>query len=202
MKLLIAFIFLTIAFTSCRHNEMNATEYVQYVKDTKHGLHQVKDVGPVLFEVQYEPLPYICLIEHRRNDISSSDLKNLEQQFRGLHYFLFSITSKNQENPLTPVAQDSSLVQDRIDYLSYKASKDFWLIRGGDTLNCVISHLERNYGIAPRLDMVLAFEDKQGEETETQPIEFYYRDQVFGSGLHEFTIKNSDLVSIPTLKTL
>jgi hypothetical protein len=181
---------------------MRPDAYAKFIKSPKSGLRQVMDAGPVLFEVQYKPLEYVCLLQNNSVDISSKQLKQLEKEFSGLLYFNFSIVGKDAGDPLQGNELDSVEFNQRVKYLSFNATKDFWLLSGNDTFKCVMCHFERNYGLGSRDDLVLAFEPQSTKPTrDDKSVTFCFRDKIFNTGIQTFIFSENTLHSIPKVKT-
>lgn len=196
-------ILLVGALFSCgKHTSMLPHDYMQHVQNPENGLHQSKDTGPFLLDVQYQPLEYVCLIQNGSSEISKKQLTALESEFEGLMYFKISISSKEGVDPLMAGLSDSTQLENRILYLSGEASKDFYLLQQTDTVKCVLHHFERNYGLAPRLDIMLAFEKlKTSSTTQVEQLRFCYSDRLFDLGDHQFVFNTSVFESVPSVQT-
>lgn len=194
--------FLLALLISCSSSPKSPKEYVNFIRDPENGLVQSKDAGPLRFEVQYEPLEYVCLIQNGRPEITAVELRSLKSEFEGLTYFKFTISSKQNDDPLTVGVTDSTQLVDRITYLAGQANKDFWLLQQTDTVRCLLHHFERNYGIVPRVDITLAFEKLKTETSaDQQPLLFCFRDRIFHSGDHQFVFPSSVFESNVSVKT-
>lgn len=197
---------LLILFTgcllSCNFRTLKPGVYVTFIKNPDNGLHQVQSEGSIHFDVQYKPLDYVCLLQNNSKHISKDQLKKLKAEFDGLIYFNFSITGSIASEIYKVQTEDTAEFKQRVNYLSFHANKDFWLLSGVDTLKCVIYHVEKNYEITSRTDVVLAFEPiNRKNENKIGLLQFYFRDNVFNTGLHEFEFSENALLSIPSLKT-
>lgn len=202
MKKILLVILSHIGLLSCSSSSLAPEAYVNFIKNPDNGLHQVKDAGKVKFDVQFKPLQYVCLLQNNSNTISGRQLKTLEEEFAGLVYFNFSILGSSTGDPLQSQAQDSTEYKGLVNYLSFSASKDFWVLHGPDTLKCVLYHYERNYGLASRNDVVLAFQPLGSEkDSNIDSMQFCFNDKIFHTGTHSFNFSAQTLLSIPELKT-
>ena len=71
-------------------------------------------------------------------------------------------------------------------------------------LRCAIFNYVPNYGIAPHIDFLLAFEKNKNEvhsEKKLYDREFIINDKVMGYGTIKFQIDKDDMNKIPSLTT-
>lgn len=66
-------------------------------------------------------------------------------------------------------------------YLSFDFIKDVYLRVDGKDVRPLLHHYERNYKLKPAVDIALTFP----KITPTSNVQLVYRDEVFGTGLHE-----------------
>jgi len=66
-------------------------------------------------------------------------------------------------------------------YLSFDLIKDVYLRVDGKDVRPLLHHYERNYKLKPAVDIALTFP----KITPTSTVQLVYRDEVFGTGLHE-----------------
>jgi hypothetical protein len=77
--------------------------------------------------------------------------------------------------------------------------KDFKLIDGADTLDCVLYHFERVYGLAPYATMVLGFPLSKTRTSDYKNKTIGYMDKLFGAGNVYMTVEEEDLNNMPSL---
>ena len=171
-----------------------------FVENEKNGLVQFREVEDLELKVQYKPIDYQVVIEKRKEILSSDEVNAVRKELDGLLYFNFSFRLKNGESTLKKLASGAeSKYGGLIRYISVHMQDDFKLVAGEDTLNCVLYHFERNYGMLPFETVSIAFEALQDEETDLQLI---YDDRIFNIGRQQFTIKEESLYNLPSLKLM
>ncbi len=178
--------------------ELLPRNYVEWVEHPEHGLKIEKKIDPLKFEIQYKPLEYIVAMEERRESISSDLVKHRKSELgEELEYYNFRIApARGKQNVLMQAARDEQEYYQMIDYFSYAAKDDFYLLQGADTAKCVLYQFVRNYELAPHLEMTMAFENKgQGDKT------FVFDDQVMRVGVVKANIEQQKINQLPKLKT-
>jgi hypothetical protein len=97
-----------------------------------------------------------------------------EEEYAGNTAFRFTISRKGYGDELLKKdIRSSAEYQERVSYYSFHFSKDVYVVLDRDTIPCSFSHLERLYGLAPRITMSLVFR-------------LVAYDRVFGQGLIKF----------------
>ena len=175
---------------------VSAEDYVTFVKDPENGLCKTVTAGEFDFTLQYQPLEFVALLEQRGENLTEEQLNKAKEERDGLQYFVFKIMSRTGQEVLETGAQSEEEVQMRQYYFTTLMNQDMALVEGGDTLSCALWHFERNYGLAPYNNIVVAFEkpEKGGDKT------FIYNDEVLGAGSVRFDFSEADIAAVPELK--
>lgn len=195
-------ILVILALTSCAKKALDPSGYMQWVEDEKNGLRVNKQVGDLIFILQYKPVDYVVLQEVKDPDISREVYEKTSDNFKGMQYFTFRI--KTSQGNMSPLKYNLSAQEEyfgRVEYFSFRMQQDIKLIDGKDTLNCALHHFERDYELTPANTFVLGFELPAGQEkNETRDKIFIYNDRVLGAGTIKIGINKRDINNIPTLK--
>ena len=94
--------------------------------------------------------------------------------------------SSNKYNDLLKSFTENELTE-KLNYLNSKIQLDFKIIQGKDTLPCVMTHFERNYGVAPYLSIQLAFENSISLKKQDYAV--LYADHLFNNGVMQLYAK-------------
>jgi hypothetical protein len=176
---------------------MEASNFIRWVENEQNGLLNQRSLGDFKFSLQYKPLEYVVLTENRTNKLKESELETRKEELENLQYYNFKISSLRGTEMLSTNIRSEEEYNARLYYFSALAQQDISLIDGSDTLPCLLYHFERNYGLGPYNNLVLAFRNTGKINNKT----FVYNDQVLGTGPVKFSIKASDIHQTPTLKT-
>jgi hypothetical protein len=184
--------------TSCQ-NTLDTAEYRKYVHSEENGLRKQKQVGPILAEVQYQPVPYILLHEFRDEPVSSDEYDKRASEMEGTQQYVLRLSIKG-DSKINVTNYKVSTVdeqQERLYYLSYQLQDDIYLVDGQDTLPPSLCHFERLYDLADFRNFVLAFERRPGNEGKDKTIVL---DAPFlGTGPIKLKFEAKDLANIPKL---
>lgn len=171
--------------------------YVKWVENPENGLKINLDTAGFRFTLQFKPVEYLALREMKKTKVSGNELTQAVDSMGDLQYFTFQLGMTDGSDILKSNIESTSDFSENIEYLSFGIQQDIKLIEAGDTLPCVLNLYERNYGIGPLANIVLAFPNSQTRADKV----FWFDDHRFGAGKVEITIKKEDLDKIPTLKT-
>ena len=189
----------TIAVLHSCQQEYTAVEYKQWIESEGSGLHKQKEVGGMLFDVQYQTPEYMVILNKGPLEFESCDLETeLDNYGDESHRLIFTID--NSEAGIAPL--EYGIVSEneyygRIQYLNSEVSKDFFMLAGTDTLPCRFAHFERDFGISPTMRLNLAF-DKNPTPME-EDMQLCFEDRLFNNGLIKFTFDQDDLNDLPEL---
>ncbi len=178
---------------------LKPVEMVNWVEDQENGLLQQKTIDDLSFSALYKPAQYMSIVElHKMKvDIDSGKFEQVQQSYKGMEYFTYKIsTDKTNDELLKYKTSSSDEYYQRLEYYSFKAQNDFYLIAGKDSLPCKLFHFERTFGLTPVLTFVLGF---QGERKPAQDLTLVYNDKIFSNGLIKLNFGLESLSSIPAV---
>jgi hypothetical protein len=189
--------------------KLKVLDYMTWIENKQNGLKVEKKIGDFTYTALYKPYEYLALMELKKENVDKKELYKKMDEYDGLQYYTFRITAENQQQELLKVGISSDAdYYSRIEYCSFKMQNDFKLMEGKDTLDCVLFHFERIYGLAPYATFVLGFPLGKNEQNNNTTITksnddktILYADQIFGSGNIYMTITKEDLNNVPELIT-
>lgn len=188
---------------SRKEDALPVDEFMTWIENKDNGLKVEKNIGDLNFSALYKPYEYLAVMELKKGGLNKQVLKKKMQEYEGMYYFTFKITSMDQHQELLKKGIDTEQeYYSRLEYFSFGMQNDFKLIDGKDTLNCTLYHFERVYGLAPCATMVLGFTPagKHPVGKLNNNVTLGYEDKLFGAGNVYMTFKEEDLKRIPAVK--
>ena len=195
---LLAGLLLIVAASWSKTSSSTPRDLIDWVEDPAHGLHGDKTLGPYRFSVQAKPPAYIIARESPPEALTSERVAERRRQLgEEMDYYNFTIApAQSSRSVLQTAAQQEADYYALIDYFSYAAKEDFYLLQGADTSRCVLYQFVRNYELAPHLELALAVERKvKGDRT------FVFDDQLLRVGVVKAEIEQQKINQLPQLKT-
>lgn len=186
----IFYIFFVLLILSGCSSDLPKQAYVDWVQDLDNGLIVRKEIGNFAFELFYKPLDYQIL--QAGENVTAID------SYKDTQHYTLKIESLSGVDVLKNGAIDDAEYNNRLFYLADYIQNDLRLIENGDTLPCLFSHYERNYGLAPYAKVTFAFQAHANSSYSAKTIQ--YDDPVFGAGRLHFHYSKSVLENIPNLK--
>lgn len=199
----IAFLFSALVLAVLRScggsaSSLPVSAYINWVEDEQNGLVVSKTIGRYSFTVQYKPSPYVVLQDEKRSDFSEKQFDSLVTAISDMDYYTLKIGAEGNKDLTRFGLNNDQEYYARQEYLSTQLQQDIRLIDGSDTLNCLLYHYERTYGIDPQASIVLAFENKTaGKAVGNKTI--VIDDRHFGTGPVMLTISAQALGVVPQL---
>ncbi len=180
--------------------ELAPAELIAWCENNENGLIPSKVISDIEYTAFYKPTSYIALKEYHENDLYTITDTSINKKIKNLgdmEYFNFRIKSLTESTELLKVKlKNESEYYSRIEYFSFNMQNDFILLDGTDTLNCLLYHFERVYGLSNSATMILGFEKRKNKAD----LKILFNDKVFNSGNIILNIKQSDIDNIPKLK--
>jgi len=202
-KVVLCICLFLMIFSGCKKSSLTPVDYVKWIEDTGNGLRIEKEIGDYTFILQYKPLDYIVAMEQKSKEIKSDILSKREKALQGMDYFTLRISYSDKQKKdvmASGITTEDEYFQ-RSNYYSEDFQDDISLLVGKDTIACGLFNNVRNYGLAPYMDFVIGFETKDYYAPAKDRL-FILNDKVYGCGIIKFTISQSDIEKIPSLKTI
>lgn len=187
------------SFERCTRS-VSGPEYVQFIQDTRNGLHKTVSVNGWDFMFQYKPVDYVVLSEMRETT-AADYYSDRRKALHGTVWFNISFKrSDNSKSPLRYNLPDKETYEKRVDHFLNDAIHDVRLVYGGsDTLFPSAYIFENNYNLAPQETMVVGFKLPNGIESPSEQMQISYYDRIFKNGIIKATFSKQQINSIPKL---
>jgi len=181
-----------------KDRDLDKDGYLQYVTDRSNGLVIDKEIGDVQYTLFFKPLEYLA-IKNMGDQTDKSRVIEEVESLKDLQYYNFKIAIKNFNQEILKYKLGSEQeYTDRVSYLAFGMQQDIRLVEGLDTLPCALFHFERNYGVAPNANFVLAFEKSKSEKM-IYSRTLMFEDKIFGTGKVNMTIEKESIAQLPGL---
>ena len=177
------------------NHSLTTQEYIDWVDDIDHGLVAIKSVGDYHYTLQHTPIEYILLKEYKT--ITPAAFQEEKKNRNGLQYFKLQIATRQGNDLLKRGVADANEYEQRLNYLAYQMQHDIQLVDNGDTLNCLLYHFERTYGLTPHRTVLLGFEASTRETYQDKTL--IIDDKITQNGIVKLKLKANQLNNIPTL---
>lgn len=191
---ILCIIFIMIALVSCRPvvpvEEINA-----FVGNPENGFLITKTVGNIEYQIRHKPSELVAVQSGELRD----DLSNLEsvlEAYKDQWHFDLRIGSVNGRPPLENQVYTQGEYSPELKTLMSGIQRQLSILTPADTLNCLLHHFERSYGVAPYHTISLVF----AKPKETKDVVLKYNDQLFGTGPVNINITSIVHQNSPKLK--
>jgi len=165
---------------SCQ-SKSSKKDYIAYVRDVTNGLHHVKTMGNIHFDLQYQPSTYRYL--------GISDTSCL---YDSLSHFKLTLSSKDGQDLLKSLSRDKESYFQNIYYFSYSFQNHIYIESKGQKQSCALYHFERSYNLKQSKTFVFAFAEKQiADKT------IVINSPLLDTGAVKFKISKKAIQSIP-----
>jgi hypothetical protein len=182
---------LVLSMTACK-NSLSKEAYIQWMKDEKNGLLKKKEIGDLVFEVQYKSPEMTLIGEMNRKDWQGDSKVNSNMQF-----FDLKIKHKGGQDFIKTNSADQTEYYNRLYYFSFGFQNDIKMIEKEKEYNCELFHFERSYGLTAAKTFVLGFELPKGNERSDQVLTIDAN--TLGAGIVKIKFNKEDIENIPTV---
>ncbi len=176
-------------------DKLSPREYIAWVDDKTNGLKVEKTIGEFTYMFQYKPTDYVAIMDLKKDSIKKEELTSKTEEYSGLQYCNFRISTESQGELLKKNVVNESDYYGRIQYFSFDMQKEVKLIEDTDTLDCVLFHFERVFGLAPYATFLLGFPRTENTGNKT----LLYDDKIFGAGKIYLTVKLKNIKNVPSV---
>lgn len=189
-----------LVLAGCSH-PLEEGEYRTYLKDTGHGLTQVRTVGPITVSCSYRPLDLLVAQEIGSvGQAEPSVIDSLRHHYAGKAYFSLALAQNNTEIENRYVTDQVAFTQ-ALAYLSTNIAQDVYLatpVPHADSVAALTALYPRQYGTTGRTTVLLLFDTRRLDLS--RGFTLTYHDTHFQLGTVRFPFAAADLNRLPALK--
>lgn len=156
---------LLASLCSCS-NTLDRQSFIKWVRDDHNGLHATKEVGELVYDVQFNPAAYTWLQRTGGKAIEEKEYQAAMQELDSMQLYTLTIGVKGNADFIDYQVQDMSEKQRKLYYFSYLFQQDIQLEEDGQLFPCVLFHFERPADLKNSRTFVLGFANphKQAKE--------------------------------------
>ncbi|MBY0425709.1 MAG: hypothetical protein K2Q22_08745 [Cytophagales bacterium] len=134
---------------------------MNWVNNPENGLHIIKQIGTVKFDVLYTPSAYVLVKELRGRKLDSMQFIARMAELDGMDFITLKLSDSK-----TDLIDDPSFgpqeINERLHYFSYSLQNDMAMEYENQVLPCQIFHFERSYDLTSVKTFTLGFEKPKG----------------------------------------
>ena len=145
-------------------------------EEASFSVEQSKEIGDLIIKTKYMSPEILA----RKNELED-DSEALDEYRRNTH-FQIRLENRSSADILKHGLETEQGYYDRVAYYSHLVKNDLYLLSGKDTIDCLDVHMERNYGVAPFLDLSAVFP----RVNQNKPFILLFNEIVFRSGPIKF----------------
>jgi len=197
-KIFLSFIIIFLHFSGCRPKN-SFVEYVNYVDDIENGLVQEITSGDIKLICSLKPAEYILIKEKFKEVLHKDSIKITQDEIKDMDHILFfklDFLSKAKKDFLKSGIENEGEYFSRLQYLISDIKNDLVVKVGNDTINCLFSELERDFGLTQKVTLNLGFSNET-TFPENKDLELMFNDKLFGTGIQIFKFDKSALANVP-----
>lgn len=189
------FLFLMVAFFSCKKESLSRDAYVKYVTDEDNGLIKKQEFDGITVELLYQPLEYIYLKERKDSIISTIDFENWKKEKSQYEFYILRLRSTKTNEIAQHNASNFGDYAQVLDYFVADFQNDIVKVSGKDTLTCLLYHYERNFGISANNNFSLVFSKDKQSIDKTVIVDL----GIYDLGNVKFRFNKEDIDNLPKL---
>lgn len=199
--------FLFFLITACSGNELEYEDYLKYINDQENGLMKEKEVSGLQYKVKYLPVDYLVYndlnkIEGKQN--LKEEKKKLEKQYAHSLCFMMTMGPADDENfDLTYLGvKNYDEYAKQMEVLNFKMGTFLTLEMGGKLIKPELVQMENTYGLGKQRNFMILFsvkDNKKDKFMKDHDVRLIYSDELFGTGINNFSFQKEVIKNLPEL---
>jgi len=138
-------------------NTLDQPSFIKWVRDYRNGLHVSKEVGELVYDVQFNPAAYTWLQRTSGHTNEEKEYKAAIQEMDSMQLYTLTIGVKNKVDFMDYQVKNMGEKQRKLYYFSYLFQQDIQLEEDGQLFPCVLFHFERPADLKNSHTFVLGF---------------------------------------------
>lgn len=187
----------TACLVACQANLLDPKSYVQWMENPVHGLRNSVIQNGIEHILQYQSVEYLLALEEKKSQWNWDLLEERKNTMQDMEYFQLRIMDANKQTDPLLIGKESVSYEQRLNYYTFEMQQDLFLVQGNDTTNCQQYHFVRSYGVAPYVDMMLAFTKKP--ESKADQRHFIFKNRLEGGKAINIPLLSSSIQNIPQI---
>lgn len=198
MKVIQYMIVLLVAcLGSCKKTTYSPAELVQVVDGKETAFTSSKTVDDVTVSVSYLPPAYNTLSE-MEGSMSDKMYEKTHRDYAGSCTFRLQLNHNSGQHPFKAglTYKDESFMRKK--YADFDITKDVWLTRGKDTIDCAMHHHFYS-DMRPEMELLFLFDREKLNKSKGEVV-FCYNDRLFNKGQLLFAFDEETINFDPKIK--
>ncbi len=188
-------LFLLLSVAGCTRTHTNdQTEYLAWLNDLEHGLHQVRTINGLRIAVKYLPPEYRAYQELQGGG-TSAEREAAKRRCESSMAFLLSV-SRDSSQPVTEAVDPRMVMQQGI--MLDAMVKDHMTLRAdGSAYTPVLTALDNNAGMSETINVMVLYVDDagKGKLVGAEHYDVALDDALFGTGITHFIFSRTAIGS-------
>jgi len=132
--------------------------YINKLHKSEGTFIQTKSFNGTDIKVMYQPPHYLASREViASDDRSSIDVGSLIEDYSNSFNYVLRMESLSSSGFLQNIISDQTEYQELVEYLSFSIQDDLSMVMGEEEFPCSFVHFERNYDVAPIVQIQVGF---------------------------------------------
>lgn len=193
-------------FSGCSPDSLRPTEYVQYIRNPKHGFIEHHEQSDIFIQAFYQPPEYAALMQIAPEDMNDSLFTAELGRGSSFYHFMLSVGS-NSEIPIDEalrkaLPQGGASFEDKKIRMLYNIQNSFALVTGKDSLPCVFYHAQSAGKVDNAYHFTLAFESDSStmKAQRNTDLVLIYKDSLWLQKRIEFVFDKNKINQSPSIK--
>lgn len=142
---------------------LEKNDYVKWVRNYENRIHQQKEIGDYILDLQYQPTDYV-LLQRTNGEVEKEQMEGLRAEIENIQYYILTLKIKDKDIDVIKYgANNAKEAQERLYYFSYQFQHDIYLEEDEKRLPCVLFHFERSADLQAGRTFVLGFENQNAK---------------------------------------
>jgi len=148
---------ISLGLLAFANNFVDPIDYLQSANSDNSPLVKSHVFDDVKIEVNYRPAAYMATSQLVKSQIKDGDYEEIKSEFASTSNYNLKIENLGGGAIMKGIANDAMQYQDLVQYLSFGIQQDLYIGNEQDTFPCSFVHFERNYDVAPFLNVQFGF---------------------------------------------
>lgn len=160
---ILTMVLISLGLFAFNNSSLDRIHYLQKANSDNSPLVQSHHFDDVLMEVSYRPAAYMATSQLVKSNVERIDFEEVKKDFASTSNYNLKIENLNGGAIMKGIANDAMQYQDLVQYLSFGIQNDLYMGNENDTIPCAFVHFERNYDVAPFLNVQFGFNMEEFE---------------------------------------
>lgn len=152
-----ALVLISLGLLAFVNGSLDPIDYLQNANDDNSPLSKTHRFDGFSMEVDYRPSAYMAASQLVKSKGDKLDFEETKSDFATTSNYNLKIENLSGGAIMKGIAGDAMQYQDLVQYLSFGIQNDLYIGNDQDTIPCSFVHFERNYDVAPFLNVQFGF---------------------------------------------